>query len=85
MALTDNQKEAFWRDGFLAVPHLLSRDEVAALKKRTARIILGEVAFPSEFIQIEPEIEKSAPRNMDPVYRVRKMWNLTRHDPVFQE
>lgn len=86
MALTYEQKAAFWRDGFLAVPHLLSQDEVAALKQRTAQIILGEVPFPREYIQKEPELEaEGAPQDVAPIYQVRKMWNLTRYDPVFQE
>jgi hypothetical protein len=57
MALTADQKEAFARDGFVAVHNVLTEDEVVALRRRTEQIIRGEVPFPSEFLQIEPELE----------------------------
>jgi phytanoyl-CoA hydroxylase len=83
MALTAEQKEIFWRDGFLPVQDVLRADEVAALRKRTEQIIRGEVEFPQEYLQMEPEIADR--EDIDPVNRVRKLWQVTRYDPVFQE
>lgn len=85
MALTEEQKAAFWRDGFLPVHDVLTSDEVAALRKRTEEIIRGEVPFPDEYLQIEPEVLKGAAKEVPPEHRVRKLWNLTRFDPVFAE
>lgn len=57
MALTEEQKTAFWRDGFLPVHDVLTADEVSALRQRTDDIILGNVPFPSQYLQIEPVLE----------------------------
>jgi hypothetical protein len=85
MALSYEQKAAFWRDGFLAIPRLLSQEEVAALKRRAEQIILGEVPFPRDLISNEPTIPEDTIESVPPFYRVRKIYNLTRLDPVFQE
>lgn len=85
MALTFEQKAAFWRDGFLAVPHLLTGDEVAALKRRTEQIVLGEVDFPRDLISNEPGLPEAEIEKIPPFYRVRKIWQLTKYDPVFQQ
>lgn len=82
--LTEEQKSAFWRDGFVRVDDVLTPDEVAALRARTDAIIRGEVPFPQEYLQIEPTLEGKAGEGIDPVLRVRKLWELTRYDPVFQ-
>lgn len=83
MGLTEEQRETFWREGFLPVYDVLDDGEVAELLKRTEQIILGEVAFPQEFLQIEPELVGRDVENVPAIFRMRKMWNLTRHDPVF--
>lgn len=85
MRLTEEQKEAFWRDGFLAVPHLLSKDEVEALKRRVNAIILDEVPFPREHITLEPVLAGEQHEEIPLTQRVRKIIHLTRYDPVFQE
>jgi len=85
MTLTEEQKEAFWRDGFLPVPDVLNAEEVAELRRRTEQIILGEVPFPMEYLQIEPELAADSGEKVNPIFRVRKLWNLTRYDPVFRE
>lgn len=85
MALTEEQKTAFWRDGFLPVHNVLTAEEVAALQQRTDAIILGEVPFPQEYLTIEPELANGAWEDIPPQHRVRKLWNLTKFDPVFQE
>lgn len=84
MTLTDEQKETFWRDGFIAVHNVLSADEVAALRSRTEAIARGDVPFPAQYLQVEPELE-GREESVDPIYRVRKLWMLTQYDPVFQE
>lgn len=85
MALSQEQIETFWRDGFIVVPNLLTPEEVQALRVRTEQIILGQAPFPSEYIQIEPAIAEGKEEEPNPLYRVRKMWELTRYDPVFHE
>src|SRR5262245_48890619 len=85
MALTEEQKAVFWENGFLPVHDVLNAEEVEALRKRTEQIILGEVAFPKEYLQIEPELAGRNPEEVPAIFRVRKLWNLTTHDPVFQE
>jgi phytanoyl-CoA hydroxylase len=85
MALTEKQKEAFWRDGFLPVHDVLTAGEVTALRLRTEQIIRGEVEFPREFLQIEPELAEKGMEDVPEIYRVRKLWNLTRHDPFFRD
>ena len=85
MALTMEQKDAFWRDGFLPVQNLLAGDEVEALRRRTDQISLGEVEFLRQYIQNEPDLEGAAhAETLDPLHRVRKIWRLTDYDPVFQ-
>lgn len=83
MALTEAQAETFWRDGFLPVHNVLTAEEVEALRKRTEQIILGEVPFPKEYLQIEPEVEGR--EDVPILHRVRKLWYTTLYDPVFQE
>lgn len=85
MALTEEQKAAFWQNGFLPVHDVLNAAEVEALRKRTEQIILGEVTFPQEYLQIEPELAGQDLKDVPAIFRVRKLWNLTRYDPVFQE
>jgi len=85
MALTQEEKAAFWREGFLAVQDVLRPEEVAALRLRTEQIIRGEVPFPQEYLQCEPSLTEAQRQTIDPVHQVRKLWNLTRCDPVFQE
>ncbi len=85
MGLSEEQVTTFWRDGFVIVTNVLTPEEVAALKQRTEEIIRGDVPFPAQYLQIEPELEGELGAKIDPVFRVRKLWNLTRYDPVFQE
>ncbi len=85
MALSQEQIDAYWRDGFIAVHDVLTPDEVAALRRRTEAILLGEVPFPQEYIQVEPALEGEDPQGEARLTSMRKMWNLTRYDPVFKE
>ncbi|MCC6729344.1 MAG: phytanoyl-CoA dioxygenase family protein [Chthonomonadales bacterium] len=86
MALTEEQRTAFWRDGFLPMHGVLTRDELGRLRERTDQIVHGNVGFPPQFIQVEPELAgRPETEQLDPALRVRKMWELTRHDPVFAE
>jgi ectoine hydroxylase-related dioxygenase (phytanoyl-CoA dioxygenase family) len=73
----------FERDGFVAVHHVLTAAEVAELRERTEQIILGQVPFPEQYIQIEPSIRRGEVTVENRLNAVRKMWELTRHDPVF--
>src|SRR5438874_1479085 len=81
--LASDQIAAFERDGFIAVHDVLSADELTALRERTHWIVTGEIPFPEQFIQIEPELEGTLSESR--LNRVRKVWNLTQNDPVFRE
>jgi phytanoyl-CoA hydroxylase len=87
MGLTTDQVAAYERDGFVAVPQLLSPEEVEALRRRTEAIILGEVAMPPEFekyLQIEPSLAGQEPTGRERLNAVRKLWQLWKFDPVFE-
>jgi phytanoyl-CoA hydroxylase len=78
-------KNKFEQDGFFPLHDVLTPLEVTALRQRMADIGNEVVTFPQEYVQLEPGVESGdvAP---DPVRfnNVRKIWNLTRFDPVFQ-
>jgi ectoine hydroxylase-related dioxygenase (phytanoyl-CoA dioxygenase family) len=78
-----SRKALFERDGFVAVPNLLTPEEVAELKRRTDQIILGEVPFPKQYIQVEPAIQRGEVTVASPIDAVRKIWELTVHDELF--
>jgi phytanoyl-CoA hydroxylase len=87
MHLTPDQVAAYERDGFVAVPQLLSQEEVEALRRRTEEIILGEISMPSEFekyIQIEPALAGRELEGRERLGAVRKLWQLWKFDPVFE-
>src|SRR5262245_37041956 len=86
-ATTTEQVAAFERDGFIAVPQLLSKAEVEALRRRTEQIIMGEVPMPPEFqrcVQIEPSLEGRELAGKERLRAVRKMWSLAQFDPLFE-
>ena len=59
MALTDEQKQRFWENGYLVVRNLLTQEEMEVLKKRANLIASGEASHvPEEWIQVEPAIKK---------------------------
>src|SRR5690349_12347718 len=83
MMLTEEQRTSYWQQGFLAVQDVLDADEVAALRKRTEQIILGEVPFPQDHLQIEPELEGQDVSAVPVLHRLRKLSSMSRFDPVF--
>jgi len=80
---TSQQAEAFWKEGFVAIPRLLTPAEVEALNQRTDDILAGKIAFPKAFIHLEPEHSQSAVAAIDPALVVRKISNLTTRDSLF--
>ena len=80
---TAHQVERFWEDGFVTVPELLTPAEVETLNQRTDEILAGKVAFPKQFIHLEPEQSTSAVAVIDPALVVRKISNLSTRDSVF--
>jgi len=84
VSLTQEQVEQFNEQGFLPYEDLLTPLEVKALHQRLEDIGNEVVAFPPEYVQIEPRVE-CGETPADPVRfnNVRKIWNLTKYDPVF--
>ncbi len=86
MPLDQGQIEEFNEAGFLPYPELLTSLEVKALHQRLEDIGNEVVAFPTEYVQIEPMVKNgewdAAPVRFD---NVRKIWNLTRSDELFNE
>jgi len=99
-ALTIEQREQFERDGYLVVRGLLSESEIAAVKERLAFYIreglrmLREGQKPEAdtsrlsngvLIQLEPLVAKGEYMPDDPLYAVRKVWNLFGRDEVLTQ
>lgn len=84
MPLRQDEIDKFEGDGFLAVENMLTALEVQALHLRLEDIGNEGVDFPSQYVQLEPQVvnRELAP---DPVRfnNVRKIWNLTRYDKLF--
>lgn len=88
-------RERFQQDGFVVVQGLLA-EEVAAVKERLADYIrqglhaLEEgqkpdkdtLAYEGVLIQLEPLVARGEYRPQDPLYAVRKVWNLFGRDEV---
>jgi len=86
MPLTSEQIEHFHDRGFLPYDDLLTRLEVKALTQRLEDIGNEVIPFPEQYVQIEPGVESGEVAS-DPIRfnNVRKIWNLTKHDALFQE
>lgn len=94
--LTRRQKERFEQDGFLVVQGLLSADKIAAVKERLAYYIReslrpfceGEkpekdvVSFEGVLVQLEPLVAQGKSLPDDPLFAVRKIWNLFGREEV---
>ncbi len=86
MALSQNQIEQFNSDGYLPFPELLTPLEVRSLHQRLEDIGNQVVEFPGEYVQIEPRVAAGdMPEDSVRFNNVRKIWNLTKYDGVFQE
>jgi ectoine hydroxylase-related dioxygenase (phytanoyl-CoA dioxygenase family) len=90
MALTVEQRGAFWRDGYLLYPELLSEAQIRALRERTEQIAAGVVRVPEEFrgeriLKEEPRIGPSALQVADPIDALRKIEHPSYHDAVFSQ
>jgi len=85
MPLTRRQIDQFNKQGFLPYPELLTPLEVASLQQRLEDIGNRVVAFPEQYVQIEPRVDDGELK-ADPVRfnNVRKIWNLTKYDRLFQ-
>ena len=85
MSLTSSQVDQFNQDGFLAVKELLTPLETEALYLRLQDIGNQVIDFPEQYIQVEPQVVKGdVTANLVPFKNVRKIWNLTQHDSLFQ-
>ena len=53
MALTDDQKAAFFKDGYIIVRNLLNQDEVETLRERYAALATGNVPdYPHRHVSV---------------------------------
>ncbi|MSP12289.1 MAG: phytanoyl-CoA dioxygenase family protein [Chloroflexi bacterium] len=89
MTISTEQKEAFWRDGFLPYPQLLSAEELRALQQRTEDIAYGRVNLPADIkgipiLQKEPSIIKGEAKAANPLDELRKINFPSFVDEVFQ-
>ncbi|MBT5873171.1 MAG: phytanoyl-CoA dioxygenase family protein [Candidatus Latescibacteria bacterium] len=86
MPLSQEKINQFNSDGFLPFPEMLTSLEVKSLHQRLEDIGNEVVDFPQEYVQIEPRVT-AGEAEADPIRfnNVRKIWNLTRYDLVFQE
>lgn len=82
-AISAEQVEAFWRDGFVGVHDILETVLIERLRKRADDILLGIVDFPREYMEMEPELGQ--PLAVDRRMGIRKIRELTALDPVFAE
>ena len=86
MPLTQEGIDLFNTQGFLPREELLTALEVKALHQRLEDIGNEVVEFPAQYVQIEPMVI-SGELAEDPVRfnNVRKIWQLTKHDALFEE
>jgi len=85
MALTQEQKEQFWSEGYLAYGNVLSAAEIAALTQRCEEIATGErTHLPETFIQVEPAITQGKATADSRFNSIRKMTDLAYHDDVYR-
>lgn len=85
MALTDEQKQHFWENGYLVVRDLLTQEEVEALKEQANLIASGEVSHvPAEWIQVEPVVRRGEIQTASKIESVCQLWNLVPHDEVMR-
>ena len=79
MPLSQRQIDQFNEQGFLPYPELLTPLEVASLQQRLEDIGNQVVAFPEQYVQIEPRVNNGGLK-ADPVRlnNIRKIWNLTK-------
>ena len=86
MPLTRNEIKRFNDQGFLFRERVLSALEIKVLHQRLEDIGNEIVPFPSEYVQIEPLVESGElPRDRLRFNNVRKIWNLTKYDELFNE
>lgn len=86
MSLRQADINQFNEQGFLPYNDMLTPLEVKALHQRLEDIGNEVVAFPPKYVEIEPKVVRGE-EETDPVRfnNVRKIWNLTKHDPLFME
>ncbi|MEM7254136.1 MAG: phytanoyl-CoA dioxygenase family protein [Pseudomonadota bacterium] len=82
--LDDQQLAQFHRDGHLVVSALLDDADIEELRERTLAIANGEVPFPTDRIELEPD----APRPRNPaapgIDCIRKLNDCAVNDAVFR-
>src|SRR5262245_46860309 len=77
--ISDDQRAAYRRDGFIVVPDLLSRNEVAEVRSVIAALVAGaaEVDTHTDVYDLEPGHARGAPQ-------VRRIKQPHKVHPVFE-
>ena len=86
MALTAEQQEFFAEHGYLRYGRVLTDDELAALRQRSADIVEGRLEhMPARYIQRERQFRGDDDTDDVPVLdRTRKMTHLAYFDDLFE-
>lgn len=83
MGLTAGEIEQYERDGYLALPHLFRRDEIAGWLRRVEELVREQIPRPEGIrLQIEPGL---ADGHTDPLHVLRKIECLALFDDRFRQ
>ena len=82
MALTNDQKASFFKDGYIVVRNLLSQPEIETLRQRYAALATGEVpGYPQKHVSVrEVEGRASYGRSQGPRAMEEVVTQSPRHD-----
>ncbi len=81
--LTDDELEAYDRDGFAIVENLLTPEEVTALQDRLRQYTHGDRATEKLRIQVEPRVKRGEMRVDHPGDGIRKIDGLVEGDDLY--
>jgi len=85
MALTQGQKQAYARDGFVLLPRLADEDALARWSRRFEGLVLGRVAVPERMVVMKDVmVVKGAAVPPTPLHAVNKILGFE-DDPVLWE
>lgn len=83
--LTDEQLQAYDRDGYIVVEDLLTREEIEALRGRIREYTHGGRPTGSIRVQVEPRIKRGEMKVEHPGDGIRKIDGLVQGDDLFRK